>query len=128
MRRGYTVAPTCRGRYCPTHPPQEVVVKSAPSSLRTRVRLSIGRIGSLLSQAVRARPRRPWILPTVLGIVGAAALALVVIARRNAAPQTPALPYSEVVSLLSARQISEIAVEDGGSRLTAKLRAPIAVD
>jgi cell division protease FtsH len=96
--------------------------------MRDRFRHLVQRIGSHFSSAGRKRPLRPWLLPAILVAGIATTIGLVVVARRQATPQIPTIPYSEVVSLLNARQVSEVSVEDGGSRLIAKLRSPIHID
>ena len=53
----------------------------------------------------------------------AVALAMMVQNRQATVP-VPGVPYSELAAALDARQVRELSIEDGGTRLVAQLTAP----
>ncbi|HEX6052698.1 MAG TPA: hypothetical protein VFZ21_25710, partial [Gemmatimonadaceae bacterium] len=47
---------------------------------------------------------------------------------RNANVPIPSVPYSDLAAALDSRQVSELDVKDGGTRLVARLNVPRRID
>lgn len=71
----------------------------------------------------RRGPFRYW--PIGLPLLAAAIIALIAWrATRPDAVPNPLVPYSELANALTSREISDLVVQDGGSRIVATLKAP----
>jgi cell division protease FtsH len=65
----------------------------------------------------------------VLALVSAVAIAAAIVFASKPAPVAiPAISYSELTTALSSRNVAELTVEQGGSRIVATLRQPQSVD
>jgi cell division protease FtsH len=85
------------------------------------------KLRNMFTVSQRRGPFRYW--PIGLALLLAATIAL--IAWRATRPQVvpnPIVPYSELATALSSRQISDLVVQDGGARIVATLKAPRVVD
>ncbi|HSJ64382.1 MAG TPA: AAA family ATPase [Gemmatimonadaceae bacterium] len=80
------------------------------------------RLRTLFAISRRPGPLRYWPLLALLGAIGAA-LILAVMLRPAPAP-IPAISYSELATALAGREVAELTVEQGGSRIVATLRRP----
>ncbi|HEY9515370.1 MAG TPA: AAA family ATPase [Gemmatimonadaceae bacterium] len=85
------------------------------------------KVRNIFAVSQRRGPVRYW--PFGLALVAAAVIAL--IAWRAARPEiiaNPLVPYSDVASALASREISDLVVQDGGTKLLATLKAPRTID
>ena len=77
----------------------------------------------LISVRQRLKKQPRW----AVALVAVASIALCVVVfkavqHRNSNVPVPAVPYSELAAALDSRQVSELDVKDGGTRLVARLR------
>jgi len=84
------------------------------------------RITAVLRSALQRLKKQPrWALATAaLATFTVAVVALAAIRYRTVNVPVPSVPYSELAAALDARQIRELEVQDGGTRLVAHLAAP----
>ena len=113
-------------RIAPSSPQNQSSVSTnnhANNSATTAVRNERNNWRNPISTRVRRPgPLRYWPVMLVLGAIGAA---LIISAALRPTPAViPAIPYSEFAAALSAREVAELTVEQGGNRVTAKFRSP----
>lgn len=81
------------------------------------------KLRTLFALSRRPGPLRHWSIATVTVVI---VIASVLWHRHHiaGAPAMPVVPYSDVAAAIAARSVSDIAIDDGGSRLVATLRTP----
>jgi cell division protease FtsH len=84
------------------------------------------RLRTIFAISRRPGPLRYWPLLALLGAIGAALILAVML--RPAPAAIPAISYSELATALAGREVAELTVEQGGSRIVATLRRPRTVD
>ena len=84
------------------------------------------RLSLLLASARQRLGKQPrWAIAiVVLASVGCGIVLFKAIEQRRTNIPVPGVPYSELATALDARQVRDLSVEDGGTRLTAHLTAP----
>src|SRR4029079_7814131 len=74
-------------------------------------------------QRLGKQPR--WVIAVVaVAFVAFGVVIFKALEQRRAIVPVPGVPYSELAAALEAHQVRELAVEDGGTRLTARFTAP----
>ena len=84
------------------------------------------RLRTLFALSRRPGPLRYWPILALLGAIGSAVILALML--RPAPAVIPAISYTELASALGAKEVAELSVEAGGSRLVATLRRPRTMD
>jgi cell division protease FtsH len=84
------------------------------------------RFFALLASARQRLGKQPrWVIAVVaVAFIAFGVVIFKALEQRRSIVPVPGVPYSELAAALEAHQVRELAVEDGGTRLTARLTAP----
>jgi cell division protease FtsH len=84
------------------------------------------RLSAFLASARQRLGKQPrWVIAVVaVAFIAFGVVIFKALEQRRSIVPIPGVPYSELAAALEARQVRELAVEDGGTRLTARFTAP----